>query len=151
MTIAMVISLAALLSAPKADEPFAYAVRHGERLSVRRLDSSLPSVPLKHWIERTIGQRASRFEWESSDCGESGGGPRDDWPLCVDVYAHLTDGRRVILQVWVGTQNTGLAKGKESIWWLHLDWEKDSAKQGVTIERLGTLARWLRETDPPTN
>ncbi len=88
------------------------AIETVKRLSVARLDPSLPPVKFEAWLGRVIG-RQTEIRWDMNDCGEQSGDPNAgklrDVPLCVAANADLPDGRKVSVLIHVGSNQKGLS------------------------------------------
>jgi hypothetical protein len=86
------------------------AIARAKQVSVSRLDSKLPKQRFDSWLVGLIGKEAKIF-WDVNDCGETTGTAVDkerDMPICVGVEAALTDRRKLMLLMAVGTQKRGL-------------------------------------------
>lgn len=88
-----------------------------KKVPAKQLDDALPVVRFAAWLRTTVGAEA-KIEWEVNDCGEQTGDPAvdkgRDFPACVEAIATLADGRRVHVQVIVGTFAKGFV-GKPQV------------------------------------
>jgi TonB family protein len=74
------------------------------------LDAELPKLPFTDWLGKVVGPGAG-VVWQLSECGErndaasNGGG---DTQACVEVNTILSDGRKIIVMIAVGTFKKGV-------------------------------------------
>jgi TonB family protein len=86
------------------------AVSDTQRTLASALDAELPKLPFTDWLGKVVGPGAGVI-WQLSECGErvdtapSGGG---DARACVQVNTVLSDGRKVIVMIAVGTFKKGV-------------------------------------------
>src|SRR5438093_5815436 len=86
------------------------AVYDTQRTLASDLDAELPILPFTDWFGKIVGPGAG-VVWQLSECGEqidttsNGGG---DAQACVEVNTILSDGRKVIVMIGVGTFKKGL-------------------------------------------
>ena len=100
---------------------------------VDKLDVQLPHMRFEAWLQNQIG--TARIAWESNDCGEQDGfTARADFPLCGEASATLADGRKLTVQITVGTFRKGV-QGAPALWFLAL--------QDKTSTRLSDLPKLL--------
>jgi TonB family protein len=74
------------------------------------LDADLPRLPFGDWFEKVIGPDAGVI-WQLSECGEKvevTADGRGDPQACVEANTILSDGRRVIVMITVGTFKKGV-------------------------------------------
>lgn len=86
-------------------------VRVGKEAKTSQLDEELPEVAFSAWFYRAVGEDAI-VQWGATDCGERSGNPAADagrdFPACVEATATLPDKREVVVEVTVGTWESGL-------------------------------------------
>jgi hypothetical protein len=120
------------------------AIEYVRQLSPSVLDTTLPKGHFSDWLTRILGEDTT-VEWELNDCGEQTGDPaidkQRDLPVCVGIYAHLTDRRRLWITILVGTNNKGLIDSPAIY---SVDLESDG--QIRTIKRLSDLENALRQS-----
>ena len=86
------------------------AVSDTQRTLASDLDAELPKLPFTDWFGKVVGPGAG-VVWQLSECGEridaapNGGG---DTQACVEVNTILSDGRKVIVMIAVGTFKKGV-------------------------------------------
>jgi len=86
------------------------AVSDTQRTLASDLDAELPRLPFTDWFGKVIGPGAG-VVWQLSECGErtdaatNGDG---DTQACVEVNSILSDGRKVIVMIAVGTFKKGV-------------------------------------------
>ena len=86
------------------------AVSDTKRTLASDLDAELPKLPFTDWFGKVVGSGAG-VVWQLSECGEQvdGATNRDgDTQACVEVNTILTDGRKVIVMIAVGTFKKGV-------------------------------------------
>src|SRR5262249_2958348 len=82
-----------------------------QNMPASNLDADLPSRPFATWFNQIVGPQAG-IVWQLTECGERIGAPGEagqDLPACTEVIASLTDNRKVIVVISVGTFKKGLA------------------------------------------
>jgi hypothetical protein len=117
------------------------AIARAKRIDVAILDTKLPNQRFADWFKNTVGAGARIF-WEVNDCGEQTGSSADvgrDFPLCAQAEAQLSDGRKVVIRISVGTFIKGLW-GTPRLYDCYID------NQGrlVTVKSLSALVDMLR-------
>jgi hypothetical protein len=114
------------------------SVSAARRVSVSRLDPSLPRMRLDSWLRLVLGPQ-TRIAWETNDCGEGSGSPSDssrDLPVCAEASATLRGGATLYLSVAVGSLSIGV-HGAPSLW--------DAViVRGDSTESFRSLARFAR-------
>jgi len=86
------------------------AVSDTQRTLASDLDAELPRLPFTDWFGKVIGPGAG-VVWQLSECGEqvdataNGDG---DTQACVEVNSILSDGRKVVVMIAVGTFKKGV-------------------------------------------
>ena len=86
------------------------AVSDTQRTLASDLDAGLPKLPFTDWFGKVVGPRAGVL-WQLSECGDStNAGPNGDGDMqaCVEVNTILSDGRKVIVMIAVGTFKKGV-------------------------------------------
>ena len=117
------------------------AIGFAKALPVSRLDARMPRQPFDAWFQKLVGSQA-KVTWETNDCGEQTGSPADaqrDFPICVEVGAALADGRKVAVQIAVGTFQKGIS-GRPVVWWAAIE-DHGSTEH---VRRLRDLAAALK-------
>jgi hypothetical protein len=98
-------------------------IAYAKRIRVSSLDPTLPKQPIEIWLKSIVGSKAV-LSWEVNDCGEqtgvAGDGSSVNPPLCAEVDAKLTDGRKVGILIAVGTHKSGL-KGKPNLFYIYVN------------------------------
>lgn len=87
------------------------AVDATQRTLASELDTDLPSLPFAEWLRKAVRQPAEAIVWQLSECGEqveAGPNSSSDPRACVEANTILTDGRRIIVMVAVGTFKQGM-------------------------------------------
>jgi hypothetical protein len=89
----------------------AKAIEAAKHTSVRQIEKSLPDKPFEKWLRDLIGPQA-QMVWEVNDCGEQSGNPEIDkgrnFPMCVSALVDLPSGRKLDVQLVVGTFKSGV-------------------------------------------
>src|SRR5262245_5458697 len=86
------------------------AVAGTQRILASELDAELPRLPFTDWFVKVIGPGPGMI-WQLSECGdrlEASPDETGDVRACVEVNTILTDGRKVILMIAVGTFKKGV-------------------------------------------
>jgi len=86
------------------------ALADAQRVPAQELDPELPNLPFANWLKQVVGSEAGMV-WQLSECGETAGAssnPAADIRACVEVNTILSDGRKVIVMIAVGTFKKGL-------------------------------------------
>ena len=119
-----------------------YVIARARRSDVSKLDSRLTEQRFDEWFKTVVGPDA-KIRWEANDCGEQTGGPADkrrDLPVCAQAEAVLSDGRKVVVTIAVGTMKKGFTKEPGGLYYSVVEQGDDVA----TIKRLGELPEMLR-------
>jgi TonB family protein len=95
---------AALVSAQQSS--LEKAVADTQQVPAQDLDPELPRVPFGNWFKQLAGPGAG-VVWQVSECGDAMSPVAGDIRACVEANSILSDGRRVILMVAVGTFRKG--------------------------------------------
>jgi len=86
------------------------AVAGTQRILASELDAELPSLPFTDWFGKVVGPGTGQI-WQLSECGdrlEASPDATGDARACVEVNTILSDGRKVILMIAVGTFKKGM-------------------------------------------
>jgi TonB family protein len=86
------------------------AVAGTQRILASELDAELPSLPFTDWFGKVVGPGTGMI-WQLSECGdrlEASPDATGDARACVEVNTILSDGRKVILMIAVGTFKKGM-------------------------------------------
>jgi TonB family protein len=86
------------------------AVSDTQRTLASDLDAELPKLPFTDWFVKVVGPGAG-VVWQLGECGEQvDAAPNGDGDpqACVEVNATLSDGRRAIVMIVVGTFKKGV-------------------------------------------
>src|SRR5262249_52301798 len=86
------------------------AIAQVQNMLASSLDADLPPRPFAAWFNQIVGPQAG-IVWQLTECGErigTSGGAEQDLPACTEVIASLTDSRKVIVVISVGTFKKGL-------------------------------------------
>jgi TonB family protein len=86
------------------------AVGDTRRTLASDLDAELPRLPFGDWFEKVVGPGVG-VTWQLSECGEKveeASNGTGDARACVEANTILTDGRRVIVLIAVGTFKKGM-------------------------------------------
>ena len=86
------------------------AVAGTQRILASELDAELPSLPFTDWFGKVVGPGTGML-WQLSECGdrlEASPEATGDARACVEVNTILSDGRKVILMIAVGTFKKGV-------------------------------------------
>jgi TonB family protein len=124
------------------------AVADTRRTLASVLDNTLPEIPFAKWYEKVVGQK-NGVVWQLSECGETRPNGASDAQACVEVNAVLSDGRKVIVMISVGTFKKGIT-GQPAFHFGVI--EKDGDLR--LIRRLGNLQNllsmpWELAKNPP--
>jgi TonB family protein len=104
------IALSLFLNNDPAQSMEKQAVSDTQRTLASDLDAELPKLPFNDWFGKVVGPKAG-VVWQLSECGDrlnaepNGDG---DMQACVEVNTILSDGRRVIVMIAVGTFKKGV-------------------------------------------
>jgi hypothetical protein len=118
-----------------------------QNISVQRLDSLLPEMPLAKWLRIEAGEGA-QFQWEVNDCGEQSGSRNDQSPVptCVESDVYLKDGREIILFM----ANDAPASAKAPKWVVAFA-QLVTPRETMNLHRLSDLPAALIKTHEPMN
>jgi hypothetical protein len=98
-------------------------IAFAQNINVSTLDSTLPAQLIEVWLSSLLGPKAT-ITWEVNDCGEQTGVAGDSSsinpPTCVQVTSNLEDGRKVGIQIIVGTFKEGI-KGKPVVYFIYIE------------------------------
>jgi TonB family protein len=86
------------------------AVSNTQRTLASDLDAELPKLPFTDWLGKVVGPGAG-VVWQLSECGErvdTAPSRGADAQACVQVNTVLSDGRKVIVMIAVGTFKKGV-------------------------------------------
>jgi len=86
------------------------AVADTQRILASELDAELPRLPFTDWFGKVVGPGTGMI-WQLSECGdrlEASPDATGDARACVEVNTILSDGRKVILMIAVGTFKKGV-------------------------------------------
>jgi len=84
------------------------AVFDTQRTLASDLDAELPRLPFTDWFGKIIGPGAGVI-WQLSECGEQiDPASNEDAQACVEANTILSDGRKVIVMIAVGTFKKGV-------------------------------------------
>ncbi|HKQ77871.1 MAG TPA: energy transducer TonB [Blastocatellia bacterium] len=86
------------------------AVSDTQRIPANELDNELPRLPFANWFRQLIGPEAG-LVWQLTECGEIPGATPNstvDVRACVEANTILSNERRVIVMIAVGTFKRGM-------------------------------------------
>ena len=135
-----VVFLTASRSAAQNDRYVERALSYAKRISVSQLDPSLRKQAFAQWFKQAVGPDAE-ISWEVNDCGEQTGGDNQkgrDIPTCVEAQASLSDGRKVVVRVAVGSLRRGIL-GRPALYY-SVVMDKTEIRD---VKNLGDLPRLL--------
>ena len=98
------------------------AIRFAKTIPVSRLEAGMPRLPFAAWFQKLVASQA-KVTWETNDCGEQTGSPADaqrDFPICAEAEAALANGRKITVQIAVGTFQKGIS-GRPVVWWAAIE------------------------------
>jgi TonB family protein len=110
IAVTTLIALSLFLNNEPAQSLEKQAVSDTQRALASDLDAELPKLPFTDWFGKVVGPGAG-VVWQLSECGEridaapNGDG---DTQACVEVNTILSDGRKVIVMIAVGTFKKGV-------------------------------------------
>src|SRR5215471_17659670 len=110
IAVTTLIALSLCLNNDPAQSLEKQAVSDAQRTLASDLDAELPKLPFTDWFGKVIGPGAG-VVWQLSECGErndaasNGDGDTQD---CVEVNTILSDGRKVVVMIAVGTFKKGV-------------------------------------------
>ena len=137
-----ILFVASILAQAQAKHSAESIVARAKSSDVSRVDSRLPRQRFDHWFNNVVGPLA-KIRWEANDCGEQTGGKADkrrDLPVCAQAEAFLSDGRKVVVTIAVGTMKKGLTRVPGGMYYSVVE-QGDTLD---TIKRLGDLPEMLR-------
>jgi hypothetical protein len=138
----LVFLAASILAESQAKRSVESTIAYAKRSDVSRLDSRLPRQRFDDWFRSVVGPLAE-IRWEANDCGEQTGGKADrrrDLPVCAQAEAFLSDGRKVVVTIAVGTMKKGLTRVPGGMYYSVVE----QGDKLDTIKRLGDLPEMLR-------
>ena len=138
----LVVLAASILAESQAKRSVESTIAYAKRSDVSRLDSRLPRQRFDDWFRSVVGPLAE-IRWEANDCGEQTGGKADkrrDLPVCAQAEALLSDGRKVVVTIAVGTMKKGLTRVRGGMYYSVVE----QGDKLDTIKRLGDLPEMLR-------
>ena len=142
VSVILVFLAASILAESHAKRSVEATIAYAKRSDVSRLDSRLPRQRFDDWFRSVVGPLAE-IRGEENDCGEQTGGKADkrrDLPVCAQAEALLSDGRKVVVTIAVGTVNKGLARVPGGMYYSVVE----QGDKIDTIRRLGDLPEMLR-------
>ncbi len=142
MSFILVFLAASILAESQARRSVESTIAYAKRSDVSRLDSRLPRQRFDDWFRSVVGPLAE-IRWEANDCGEQTGGKADrrrDLPVCAQAEALLSDGRKVVVTIAVGTMKKGLTRVPGGMYYSVVE----QGDKLDTIKRLGDLPEMLR-------
>jgi TonB family protein len=110
IAVTTLIALSLFLNNEPAQTLEKQAVSDTQRTLASDLDAKLPRLPFTDWFGKVVGPGAGVI-WQLSECGERvDAAPNDDGDTqaCVEVNTILSDGRKVIVMIAVGTFKKGV-------------------------------------------
>jgi hypothetical protein len=116
-------------------------IAYAKQIYVSSLDSTLPNQPIEMWLKYIVGPKGT-ISWEANDCGEQTGVAGDssnDFPLCAEVVSKLADGRKIGIQIVVGTYKTGIS-GKPDVFYIYID-NYGEVKSPIQLRELPSLVK----------
>src|SRR5262245_12807386 len=108
ITTALVLLWSGWLQVPAMSEK--RAVASAQKIPASELDAELPSSPFADWFRQLVGPQAG-VNWQLNECGRQPSqaiAQRRDLSACAEVDALLTDGRKVVVMIEVGTFKKGI-------------------------------------------
>ena len=148
IAVTTLIALSLFLNNAPAQSLEKRAVSDTKRTLASNLDAELPKLPFIDWFGKVIGPGAG-VVWQLSECGEqvdaapNGDG---DTQACVEVNTILSDGRKVIVMIAVGTFKKGVT-GPPTFRWGVID-QRGKLRP---IRRLSDLQMLLSGQGEPAN
>src|SRR5262249_48407970 len=110
IAVTTLIALSLFLNYEPAQSFEKQAVSDTQRTLASDLDAELPRLPFTDWFGKVVGPGAG-VVWQLSECGElidPAPNGIEDKQACVEVNATLSDGRRAIVMIVVGTFKKGM-------------------------------------------
>lgn len=110
-----------------------------KRINVSSIDSKLPSIPYKTWLQKTL--HTKRLNWMIDDCGESGDGS-ESWPLCVTTFGAFNQHGEVSISIVVGDSESRVF-GKPSLWDIYVE----GVGYSRSFRKLSELQDYLKDSE----
>jgi len=110
IAVTTLIALPLIVNSEPAQSMEKQAVSNTQRALASDLDAELPKLPFSDWIVKVVGPGAG-VVWQLSECGErvdTAPSRGVDARACVQVNSVLSDGRKVIVMIAVGTFKKGV-------------------------------------------
>jgi TonB family protein len=110
IAVTTLIALSLFLNNEPAQSLEKQAVSDTQRTLASDLDAELPKLPFTDWFGKVVGPGAG-VVWQLSECGERTDAAHNgdgDTQACVEVNSILSDGRKVIVMIAVGTFKKGV-------------------------------------------
>src|SRR5215470_7806831 len=110
IAVTTLIALSLCLNNDPAQSLEKQAVSDAQRTLASDLDAELPRLPFTDWFGKVVGPGAG-VVWQLSECGERNDAASNgdgDTQACVEVNTILSDGRKVIVMITVGTFKKGM-------------------------------------------
>jgi TonB family protein len=110
IAVTTLIALSLFLNNEPAQSFEKQAVSDTQRTLASDLDAELPKLPFNDWFGKVVGPGAG-VVWQLSECGERNDASPNgdgDTQACVEVNTILSDGRKVIVMIAVGTFKKGV-------------------------------------------
>jgi TonB family protein len=110
LSILMTLSLFLILTQTNRLSLEKQAIADIQRTLASVLDTGLPEISFADWHEKVVGRKTGVL-WQLSECGEQAEATANgtgDTRACVEVNTILSDGRKVILMIAVGTFKKGV-------------------------------------------
>jgi TonB family protein len=148
IAVTTLIALSLFLNNEPAQSLEKQAVSDTKRTLASDLDAELPKLPFTDWFEKVVGPGAG-VVWQLSECGEqvdaapNGDG---DTQACVEVNTILSDGRKIIVMIAVGTFKKGVT-GPPAFRFGVIDHKGELRP----IRRLSDLQKLLSGQEEPAN
>ncbi len=131
-----VLSLLGLQQLPSFPERQALEI--AQRISASKLDAGLPDLPFAKWFEQVVGPQRVVI-WQVNECGDQPKQNGRDLTACVEANSILSDRRKVVVLIAVGTFKEGIGNNPQ---FNYAVIEDDQGLHGVT--RLRDLPDRLR-------
>src|SRR5262245_14538051 len=110
IAVTTLIALSLFLNNEPAQSLEKQAVSDTQRTLASDLDAELPRLPFTDWFGKLVGPGAG-VVWQLSECGEhvdASSNGDGDMQACVEVNTILSDGRKVVVMIVVGTFKKGV-------------------------------------------
>jgi TonB family protein len=111
IAVTTLIALSLFLNNEPAQSFEKQAVSDTQRTLASDLDAELPRLPFTDWFGKVVGPGAG-VVWQLSECGErtdAASNGDGDTQACVEVNTILSDGRKVVVMIAVGTFKKGVS------------------------------------------